>query len=359
MLQFLRRFVFAFNIVAAILLIGAYLATVIDPKEMWLFAILGLAYPLLLLLNVFFILFWLFQLKWQIALSLLTILFGFTYFRQTFQWHTPTISQEKSDLKVLSYNAALFGYFQSKWYVPELIETLETLDADVVCIQEVLNFSCQSGSTIDSLKLGKTYPYAAFKQLKDGRKKGVYGMLILSKHPIINSEMVHFDGLTGNMCFYADVQVASETFRVYNVHLQSFKFRKQDFQLIEDMPEDNQEKLSRSKGLLKRMKYAYLKRSEQVETITEHMKNSPFPHFVVGDFNDPPVSFAYHELSRGLSDAFIEKGWGMGKTYIGNMPNFRIDYILHPKSFEAINYQTYQLSSDHSLICTGLKYKKE
>jgi len=359
MLQFLRRFVFAFNIIAAILLIGAYLATVINPKEMWLFAMLGLAYPLLLLINIFFVLFWLFQLKWQIALSVLTIAFGFNYFRQTFQWHTPTVSQAEPDLKMVSYNAALFGYFQYKWHAPELMATLQTLDADIVCIQEFLNFTHAKGSTLDSLKLQGKYPHVAFKPLKDGRKRGVYGMLILSKHPIQSSEMVHFDGLTGNMCFYADVTVGTEVFRVYNVHLQSFKFKKQDFQLIEDLPEDNQEKLSLSKGLLRRMKYAYIKRSEQVETISEHMKNSPYPHFVVGDFNDPPVSYAYHELSRGLSDAFIEKGWGMGKTYIGNMPNFRIDYILHPKSLEAINYQTYQLSSDHSLVCTALKYKNE
>ena len=359
MLQFLRRFVFAFNIIAVILLIGAYLATVINPKEMWLFAILGLAYPLLLLINICFVLFWLFQLKWQIALSLLTIVIGFNYFRQTFQWHSPTISKEQPDLKVVSYNAALFGYFQSKWNAPELIETLNLIDADIVCIQEFLNFTDSHGSTLDSLKLKGKYPHAAFKPLKDGRKRGVYGMLILSKHPIQTSEMVHFDGITGNMCFYADVKVGTEMFRVYNVHLQSFKFKKQDFQLIEDLPEDNQEKLSRSKGLLKRIKYAYLKRSEQVETISKHIEKSPYQHFVVGDFNDPPVSYAYHELSRGLKDAFIEKGSGMGKTYIGNMPNFRIDYILHPKSLEAINYQTYQLSSDHSLVCTSLKYKKE
>jgi hypothetical protein len=30
---------------------------------------------------------------------------------------------------------------------------------------------------------------------------------------------------------------------------------------------------------------------------------------------------------KNLNDAFVEKGIGLGKTYIGVMPNFRIDYI--------------------------------
>jgi hypothetical protein len=60
-----------------------------------------------------------------------------------------------------------------------------------------------------------------------------------------------------------------------------------------------------------------------------------------------------------LKDAFVENGFGMGKTYIGMMPNFRIDYILYPKQFEGSFYKTYKLSSDHSLVATGLKYKNE
>lgn len=82
------------------------------------------------------------------------------------------------------------------------------------------------------------------------------------------------------------------------------------------------------------------------------------PMFVIGDFNDPPVSYSYSTLSDGLKDAFVDAGTGMGKTYIGVMPNFRIDYILFPDMLEACYYKHYKLSSDHSMVAAGLKYKK-
>ena len=46
-----------------------------------------------------------------------------------------------------------------------------------------------------------------------------------------------------------------------------------------------------------------------------------------GDFNDTPLSYTYRQLSRKLTDSFIEKGRGIGNTYIGEFPSFRICYI--------------------------------
>lgn len=358
MITFFRRFVFSFNIIAAIFLAGAYLSASISPKEAWLFALLGLAYPFLLLLNIFFALFWLFQFRLNAFFSIAVIAIGIPYFNQTFQFRHKTIRPEK-EIRVLSYNAGLFGYFQSRWHVQELCEKANSIDADILCIQEFLNIRRHSASTFDSIRKACGFRYGYFQKLDDGRKKGEYGMAVFSKHPIRSTGLVHFDGLTGNMCFYTDIKIDTAVFRVYNVHLQSFKFKKQDYRFIEKLPEDNDEKIKQSKGLLKRMRNAYYKRAEQVEMIREHIVSSAYPHFVIGDFNDPPMSFSYAKLSRGLKDAFMENGSGMGKTYIGMMPNFRIDYILYPARFEGTFYKTYKLSSDHSLLSAGLKYKND
>jgi len=107
------------------------------------------------------------------------------------------------------------------------------------------------------------------------------------------------------------------------------------------------------------MKSAYIKRALQVGIIEEHIRRNESPYFIIGDFNDPPVSYSYHTLSKGLKDAFIENGFGMGKTYIGLMPNFRIDYILYPEVFEGLDYKTYKLSSGHSLLTTVIKLKND
>lgn len=358
MIKFFRRFVFTFNILAVIFLLGSYLSVLISPAEAWMFSLLGLAYPFILFVNILFALFWLFQFKIQALLSIAAIVIGSSFFNQSFQFRKE-LSNADSDIKLVSYNAGLFGYFQSHWYMGELADQVKELKPNILCVQEFLNLKTEKTSTMDSLKKLGGFKYSYFQSLKDGRKKGEYGMAIFSQYKILETALVHFDGLTGNMCFYADLQMDSGVYRVYNVHLQSFKFKKQDYKFIEQLPEDNDEKIKQSKGLLKRMKSAYLKRSEQVEKIREHMLESTVPYFVMGDFNDPPVSYSYSTLSKGLKDAFVENGFGMGKTYIGLMPNFRIDYILYPKAFEGAYYKTFKLSSDHSLVASGLKYKKE
>ncbi|MEZ4804886.1 MAG: endonuclease/exonuclease/phosphatase family protein [Bacteroidia bacterium] len=324
-----------------------------------MFALLGLSYPLLLLINIFFALFWLFQFNLKAILSLGVLVLGISFFNQTFQMRMPSKSNS-SDIKIVSYNAGLFGYFQSKWHSGELLTKIKELDADVVCVQEFLNLKDDNGrSTFDTIRKSAGYKYAYFQNIKDGRKVGDYGMAIFSKFKIIENQLVHFDGLTGNMCLFTDLKIDTSVCRVYNVHLQSFKFKKQDYNFIKKMPDDNDEKLRQSKSLLNRMKSAYVKRAEQVESIRKHISDSPYPHFVIGDFNDPPLSYSYAKMSRGVKDAFVSKGSGMGKTYIGLMPNFRIDYILFPDIYECVSYETIKLSSDHSLLYTGLNYKNE
>jgi endonuclease/exonuclease/phosphatase family metal-dependent hydrolase len=354
LIKFLRRFVFSFNILAIILLFGSYFSVFISPAESWVFAFLGLAYPFMLLLNVFFAIFWLVQFKIKALFSIAAILIGFTFIQETFQFHQDE-EKDEQQIQVVSYNAGLFGYFQSRWYMQEMVDKLREVKPDVLCLQEVLNLKHDGRSTIDSIKRLCGFKYAYFQKLEDGRKKGEYGMAIFSNFRIRDSKLVNFDGLTGNMCVYADVEINQHIYRVYNVHLQSFKFKKQDYKFIAKMPEDNEEKIRQSKGLLKRMKYAYSQRASQVDKIREHIVASAHPHFVIGDFNDPPVSYSYATLSRQLRDAFVENGFGMGKTYIGMMPNFRIDYILYPTDFSGLSYKAHKLSSDHSMIETAIK----
>ncbi len=358
MLAFFRRFVFAFNLVAIILLGGAYLSALVNPEEAWFFALLGLAYPFLLLINIFFALFWFFQLKINGFFSLGIILLGWNFLSASFQFKQ---KREKSEdaIVVTSYNVGLFGYFQSKWHVPEMIAKVNSINSDILCIQEFLNIGGNGVSTVDSIKNACGFKHCYFQKLSDGRKRGEYGMAVFSKFPIEHTELVEFDGLTGNMCVIADIRIDTTLYRIYNVHLQSFKFKKQDYKFITSPPENNDEKLKQSKGLLGRMKSAYIKRAMQVSRIHEHIEQSRIPYFIIGDFNDPPVSYSYHVLSKGLKDAFVENGSGMGKTYIGIMPNFRIDYILYPKVFEGLDYNTYKLSSDHSMLNTMIKLKND
>ena len=86
----------------------------------------------------------------------------------------------------------------------------------------------------------------------------------------------------------------------------------------------------------------------QVDDVSQHINNSPYPVIVCGDFNDTPVSYTYHQLSKNLNDAFVESGKGINYTYSGILPVFRIDYILYDDFFKSHDYNVNKIKiSDH------------
>ncbi|HEY0271795.1 MAG TPA: endonuclease/exonuclease/phosphatase, partial [Chitinophaga sp.] len=44
---------------------------------------------------------------------------------------------------------------------------------------------------------------------------------------------------------------------------------------------------------------------------------------------------------RHMNDAFLAKGWGLGRTFHALSPTLRIDYILSQPAFEIQGYQTF------------------
>jgi endonuclease/exonuclease/phosphatase (EEP) superfamily protein YafD len=96
-----------------------------------------------------------------------------------------------------------------------------------------------------------------------------------------------------------------------------------------------------------------------VAKLVEHIRISPWPVVYCGDLNDTPMSYSYHLLRKaGLEDAFVESGQGIGDTYIGDLPSFRIDHILHGGPFAAWGFRTLPDElSDHRAIITHLGLK--
>lgn len=340
------------------MLLGSYASTIINPKDFWPIVFLGLAFPFLILINLFFVFFWGLHFNRRALYSCIALLIGFSHIQHTIQFNSEKNAgdSDTKKLKIVSYNTALFGYYQSKWYVSEMVEKINELKPDIFCVQEFLNLGEPGNTTLDSIKQACQFKYSYFENLNDGRKKGRYGIAILSNCELKHKGIVKFNHSTGNMCIYADVAIDSNTYRIYNLHLQSFRFKKKDFQFVEKLPDDNNEKLAQSKNMISRMKSAYTKRAEQVQDLKKQFDTLNSPYFVIGDFNDPPVSYAYQILSNNLKDAFVERGSGLGKTYIGAMPNFRIDYILYPKNFNGVSYKSHQLKSDHKMLETTISY---
>ena len=142
-------------------------------------------------------------------------------------------------------------------------------------------------------------------------------------------------------------------FRSYNVHLQSFHLNYKDYDVI-DLKNDTSLNFKSGKSIFSKMKHAYVTRGAQVRIIADHIRASPYPVFICGDFNDVPSSFAYNTLRGNLQDAFLKKSWGVGFTYDYWIPIFRIDYLMIDPRWNIDSYKVIgeNLSDHYPVMCT-------
>jgi endonuclease/exonuclease/phosphatase family metal-dependent hydrolase len=61
-------------------------------------------------------------------------------------------------------------------------------------------------------------------------------------------------------------------------------------------------------------------------------------------------------MTRGRKDAFVEAGHGFGATYAPMWPMLRIDYILFPQKYKAVNHHIPHMRySDHYPVVTEIR----
>jgi len=88
------------------------------------------------------------------------------------------------------------------------------------------------------------------------------------------------------------------------------------------------------------------------------MNACTYPYIVMGDFNDTPMSYSVNLVSKGLHNAFKERGAGWGVTHYEIFPIFQIDYILASPNFDILSYHIVKRKlSDHYPIWSDLKLK--
>ncbi|MEE2699746.1 MAG: endonuclease/exonuclease/phosphatase family protein [Bacteroidota bacterium] len=249
----------------------------------------------------------------------------------------------ENSFSIISYNVRLFNAFN--WIKEEgvkenIFDLFTERNADILCIQEF--YAPEKLPEIDYI----------FQHIGLQNKKSQWHMAIYSKFPQIKKGTVSIEGeRMNNTCIFSDMIITDDTIRVYNIHLASNWFDKNDLDFIEN-PEMSKEAIK--KGVLsiaKRLKKSFQKRAIQVDVIKEHMKKSPYPVVLCGDFNDTPNSFSYNKIASGLQDSFLKKGNGFGSTFLGKIPFLRIDYILHSPEIKIQSFITHKAKlSDHKAI---------
>nr|WP_225986559.1 endonuclease/exonuclease/phosphatase family protein [Rufibacter sp. LB8] len=232
---------------------------------------------------------------------------------------------------------------------------------DIVCFQEFYTSAKKGRNNLDTLVQLQPAKNQHVAYTETLRGTDHWGIATFSKYPIVGRGNILFNEITNNICIFTDLRIGQDTVRVYNVHFQSNRFKREDYEFLgnPNAKPTNDEKIMASRNILKRLQVGAVKRAQQVQVVAEHIKKSPYPVIVCGDFNDPPASFTYNTISKGLQDAFLQSGWGLGNTFNGLFSVLRIDYILHDRRLVGSGYRTIRQNlSDHYPIVTDLWMKK-
>jgi len=330
----------------------SYLSVKISPAVWWVPAFFGLAFPYFLLLNLMFMVLWAFSKTRFAILSLLAIAIGYGHLNHYIQFSAKKTSE--GGLVISSYNVKNFyGEVNTKeGNIPaEILKYLQSKEADIICLQEVT----VSGQRRFTEKWSKASDSSGLKYVHASK---IGGPVSYSRYPIISKDEVHFEK-SANMILISDLVMEQDTIRLFNCHLESYRFTDAEINSLDSLSFDKQEEsLRKVRYTGSKLKQAFIKRTEQAETLHRLIQSSPYPVIVCGDFNDTPVSYAYSKVAEGLEDAFVNSGSGIGNTYVGKLPSFRIDYILYSPVFECYNFQVDRVVySDHYPISCTLKKK--
>lgn len=299
--------------------------------------------PVILVFNLFLLIYKVFKRQLSALYPLVVLIAGNGFIRDTFTFNNHST---QGKFKVISFNTRVFNvYFDNgkdTASVHEMIQWIKAQDADIVCLQEFYN---DPGSKVFNTihKIRKNHNYNYFHSPKViNRIGGEFGDIIFSKYPIVKKGEIKFEENPFHKVIFVDVKIDSDTVRFYNMHLQSLH-------IIEDELINSDNLQSGFKILTTNMKNGFIQRAEQIQVLTENLKDCPYPVVLCGDLNDLPYSFAYQQLNEYLNNSFSEAGNGFGFTFNGKLFFLRIDNQFYSEGLAIQTYRTHRemKCSDH------------
>lgn len=335
----------------------------------WFLSLFTFLLPYFIFLLLFFLFFWIFVRPWWSLISVLFLVLGWHAVINIIPFRLPYEFQMKkadSTIRIMSWNVEQLNIQQHKEHperLEQMLKLINLYDPDIACLQEVVagenKHAINYLPRIDSV-LNFSDHFFAYKLKDDFDRYHHFGTIIYSKFPIIHKQFMVNNPDDYNSTFqFVDVLIGTDTVRIFNVHLQSLKFSKENRGYLDSLHIKTTAS-DESKSIVKKIKAGILRRAVQANFVKDEMNHTPYPVILCGDFNDVPVSYAYETIGKNMQNAFVKKGYGISNTFDGIAPTLRIDNIFADSNFVFTQYKKItKFYSDHFPVVADLKLKKE
>lgn len=366
----LKYVAFAFNLIAMIFLILAVMAPDIAPSVFILPAYLGLGFPVLLVVNIAFLILWIVFFRWRyIIVQSVVLIFSIGAIITYIPMNDRSEVVPDDCIKLMSYNVRGFNWLEGDTARQNpILEYIANSGADIICMQEFAVEEKKRKKKIISLgefdDIMKDYPYRAIVRLGDTDNSVLYGLACYSKFPIKKMARVPIESdFNGSAMYEIHIGKKKKTITVVNNHLESNRITAEDKQLYKEFVLDpNRKKVDDvARNIRLRMAPAFRTREHQSGLIAAYIKKQreeTDAMVVCGDFNDTPLSYAYKTMKGNFIDSYKMTGKGVGVTYHENNILLRIDYIMHTINMKSYNCTVGSVKySDHYPIWTYLSLK--
>ena len=339
----------------ALLGLAGILAPFTDPNTWWVPAFSGLFMPVILIINLFLLVYWTFHKRWWLILPLVTILGNYNFLSSMFQWPWKTISvpTENRSLNIASYNVEGFYWMAQNPEQQVMKNLIEKNQLDILCIQEHCEKNPIDSATIRS-KIPLPYRTVHFNRHTDWAN---FGLSIYSRYPIVRSGNIDFHS-EKNSSMWADILIGQDTVRVFNNHLQTTDIspntkKYNEYKSVKDWHGQARVLVN----ILQQLKTNFQIRARQSQLVRQIIDTTRYPVIICGDFNDTPISYAFnHMKGNDLSDGFRQCGKGYGHSFNGIRGLLRIDFIAYEEKFKGIEYFSPRLQwSDHNPVIMKLE----
>lgn len=343
---------------------------VFNPEKYWYLSLINLGAFYLLLVLLGFLIFWIYTKPVFSLLSVVSILICWTPVQHLFQLRFSgflPLQKENGNVRIMSWNVEHFEIGNKKQGIKnktEMLNLIRNYNPDIAFFQEMVGSDYHSTAQNyipdfkDTLHF-KDYHFTYNSKL-DYDNEHHFGLIIFSKYPIINKQDVSYPPHDYNSTFqYADILLNKDTVRVFNIHLQSLKFDKDNRNYLEQPGISGEKNIQNSRSIIVKLKKGYLLRAIQSNRIKEAIEKSPYPVIVCGDFNDVPNSYAYYTIGKNLHNVFYEKGSGTGRTFSGISPTLRIDHIFVDQQFKVNHFlRISKKLSDHYPLIADIEFRQ-